>query len=145
VAWMVSCSTGFSGVLRARPSVVRRWVTQRVGRRLGRDAVFDLEQELLLYLCSLSPTADFGKAERTQLDGCTDVIQCFDPFALWCDAARFHNFLNLCLRNRLSTILAKQRREPLHDPRNLSIRNSEAPPENIESPSEPGRLAKPIS
>lgn len=43
------------------PFWVRRWVTRRVGRRFGQNAVFDLEQELLLYLCALSPKSRAGR------------------------------------------------------------------------------------
>jgi hypothetical protein len=117
------------------PLWVRRWVTKRVGRRFGRDAVFDLEQELLLYLCTLSSKSRFReRGTNGRPMGCEDVIQCFDPVRHYgATAARFHNFLNLCLRNRLSTILMKRRREPLCDPRNLSIQNLEVPAENAES------------
>jgi hypothetical protein len=124
------------------PLWVRRWVTRRVGRRLGRDAVFDLEQELLLYLCALSCKSRFREmgANRRPM-GCADIVQCFDPIRHYgATAARFHNFLNLCLRNRLSTILGKQRREPVCDPRNLSIQNFEVPPENAESPVTAGEI-----
>jgi hypothetical protein len=124
------------------PFWVRHWVTRRVGRRFGRDAVFDLEQDLLLYLCALSAKSQFREREaKGRPIGCTDIIQCFDPVRQYgATAARFHNFLNLCLRNRLSTILAKQRREPVCDPRNLSIQNFEVPPANTESPVAPGEI-----
>ena len=118
------------------PQWVRRWVRKRVGRRFGQDHVFDLEQELLLYLFALPCDSRFReKGANGRADGCTDVVQCFDPVRHYgATAARFHNFLSLCLRNRLGTILAKLRLEPLSDSRNLSIRNSEALAENTESP-----------
>ena len=100
------------------PLWVRRWIARRVGRRFGQDAAFDLEQELLLYLCAPSPKSRFReRGANGRPTGCADIIQCFDPVRHYgATAARFHNFLNLCLRNRLSTILAKQRREPVcHD------------------------------
>ena len=124
------------------PFWVCRWVTKRVGRRFGRDGVFDLEQELLLYLCALPSKSRFreeGANGRSM--GCADIIQCFDPVRHYgATAARFHNFLNLCLRNRLSTILMKRRREPLCDPRNLSLQNFEVPPENAETPIAPSEI-----
>jgi len=50
------------------------------------------------------------------------VIQCFDPVRHFGAAAgRFHNFINLCLANRLNTILARQRLNPLCNPRNVSL------------------------
>jgi len=124
------------------PLWVRRWVTRRVGRRFGREAVFDLEQELLLYLFALSSNSRFReRGANGRPMGCADIIQCFDPVRHYgATAARFHNFLNLCLRNRLSTILMKRRREPLCDPRNLSIQNFDVPPENAESPIAPSEI-----
>jgi hypothetical protein len=124
------------------PLWVRRWVRKRVGRRFGQDAVFDLEQELLLYLCTLSSKSRFRERRANGRPmGCADIIQCFDPVRHYgATAARFHNFLNLCLRNRLSTITAKQRREPVCDLRNLSIQSLEVPSENAESPIAPGEI-----
>lgn len=102
---------------------VRRWVTRRLYRRFSPDAILDLEQDLLLYLCALPPDSRFReKGVNGRSDGCTDVIQCFDPVRHYgATAGRFHNFINLCLANRLSTILARQRRNPLFNPRNVSI------------------------
>jgi hypothetical protein len=107
------------------PSRVRRWVAKRLDRRFGPDVILDLEQDLLLYLCALPPDSRFReKGANGRPDGCTDVIQCFDPVRHYgATAGRFHNFINLCLTNRLSTILARQRHNPICDPRNLSIAN----------------------
>jgi hypothetical protein len=105
------------------PLRVRRWVTNHLSRRFGQDAILDLEQDLLLYLCTLPPDSQFRrKGANGRTAGCTDVIQCFDPVRHYgATAGRFHNFINLCLANRLSTILARQRHNPICDPRNLSI------------------------
>jgi hypothetical protein len=107
------------------PLRVRRWVKKRLDRRFGQDAILDLEQDLLLYLCTLPRDSRFRrKGANGKTAGCTDVIQCFDPVRHYgATAGRFHNFINLCLANRLSTILARQRRNPICDPRNLSIAN----------------------
>jgi hypothetical protein len=107
------------------PLRVRRWVTRRLDRRFGQDWIVDLEQDLLLYLCTLPPDSRFRKkGANGRPDGCTDVIQCFDPVRHFgATAGRFHNFINLCLANRLSTILARQRRNPLCNPRNAGIAN----------------------
>jgi hypothetical protein len=114
------------------PLRVRRWVAKRLHRRFDRDTILDLEQELLLYLCTLPRDSRFRrKGANGKREGCTDVIQCFDPVRHYGAAAgRFHNFINLCLANRLSTILARQRLNPLCDPRNLSITALEMPQEN---------------
>ncbi len=105
------------------PLRVRRWVTRRLHGRFGQDAILDLEQDLLLYLCTLAPKSRFRrKGTNRRPGGCTDVIQCFDPVRHYgATAGRFHNFINLCLANRLSTILARQRLNPLCNPRNVSI------------------------
>lgn len=124
------------------PLRVRRWVTKRLHRRFGRDTIPDLEQDLLLYLCTLPPDSRFRqKGANGRPDGCTDVIQCFDPVRHYgATAGRFHNFINLCLANRLSTILAKQRHNPIWDPRNLSISAFELSLENASGPEAAGRI-----
>ena len=107
------------------PLRVRHWLTRRVRQRLSLDTILDLEQDLLVYLCTLSPDSRFRRRGMNgRPGGCTDVIQCFDPVRHFgATAGRFHNFINLCLGNRLSTILARQRRNPLCNPRNVSIAN----------------------
>jgi hypothetical protein len=124
------------------PLRVRRWVMKRLHGRFGLDAILDLEQDLLLYLCALPPDSRFRrKGANGRADGCTDVIQCFDPVRHYgATAGRFHNFINLCLANRLSTILAKERHNPVCDPRNLSISAFEQSPENASGPGESGRI-----
>jgi hypothetical protein len=106
---------------------VRRWVRKRLRGSIGRDAILDLEQDLLLYLCSLPAKSKFRqKGTNGRPNGCGDVIECFDPVRHFgATAGRFHNFVSLCLANRLSTIHYGQRRSPLHHPNNVSICGSE--------------------
>jgi hypothetical protein len=113
----------FSEFFERDPLRVRRWVTKRLHGRFGLDTILDLEQDLLLYLWALPPDSRFRKkGANGRADGCTDVIQCFDPIRHYgATAGRFHNFVNLCLANLLSTILLRQRHNPMCDPRNLSI------------------------
>jgi hypothetical protein len=118
------------------PLRVRRWVARRLHRRFGQDAILDLEQDLLLYLCTLPPDSRFRrKGVNGRPAGCTDVIQCFDPVRNYgATAGRFHNFINLCLTNQLSTILTRQRHNPICNPRNLGIANlqeNEGGPESV--------------
>jgi hypothetical protein len=62
------------------PLWVRHWLTKRMRGRAERDAILDLAQDLLLYLCSLPEKSKFRRKGRNgRADGCTDVIQCFDP------------------------------------------------------------------
>ncbi len=107
------------------PLRVRHWLTRRVRQRFSLDTILDLEQDLLVYLCTLAPDSRFRRrGTNGRPDGCTDVIQCFDPVRHFgATVGRFHNFINLCLANRLNTILARQRRNPLSNPRNVSIAN----------------------
>ena len=118
------------------PLRVRRWLRRRLAGRLAEDTILDVEQDLLLYLCSLAADSRFRrKGTNGRPDGCVDVIQCFDPVRHFgATAARFHHFINLCLANRLSSILAKQRRNPLCDPRNVSLASFEVSPEMCGSP-----------
>jgi hypothetical protein len=76
------------------PLRVRRWVTKRLHRRCGQDTILDVDQDLLLYPCTLSPDSRFRrKGANGRPDGCTDVIQCFDPVRHYgATAGRFHNF-----------------------------------------------------
>ena len=124
------------------PLRVRRWLRRRLAGRFAEDTILDLEQDLLLYLCSLAPDSRFRqKGTNGRPHGCTDVIQCFDPARHFgATAARFHHFINLCLANRLSSILAKQRRNPLCDPRNVSLASFEISPKMRGSPEHAGEV-----
>lgn len=124
------------------PLRVRRWLRRRLAGRFAEETVADLEQDLLLYLCSLAPDSRFRqKGTNRRPEGCADVIQCFDPARHFgASAARFHHFINLCLANRLSSILAKQRRNPLCDPRNVSLANFEISLETRGSPEHAGQV-----
>lgn len=87
------------------PLRVRRWVARRLHGRFCQDTILDLEQDLLVYLCALAPDSRFRQeGTNGRPDGCRDVIQCFDPARHYgATAGRFHNFINLCLANRLNT------------------------------------------
>lgn len=105
------------------PMGVRRWLRSKVKQRGMDDLRLELEQELLLYLYSLPDNSKHReKGANGHEDGCTDVIQCFDPVKQHgASAKRFHNFINLCLTNRLSTLLTKQSRDALHRKNRLRI------------------------
>lgn len=105
------------------PMGVRRWLMSKLQQRGADDRLMELEQELLLYLHSLPENSKHReKGANGHPVGCTDVIQCFDPIRQHgASVKRFHNFINLCLTNRLSTILTKQGRDALHRKNRLSI------------------------
>lgn len=98
------------------PLWVRRWLRKRLRGSIGHEAILDLEQDLLLYLCSLPEKSKFRqKGTNGRPNGCADVIECFDPVRHFgAKAGRFHNFVSLCLAKRLSTIRYGQRRSPPH-------------------------------
>ncbi len=111
------------------PLWVRRWLRKRLRGSIGRDAMLDLEQGFIVVsVFAAGVRASFGRRERMHgRNGCADVIECFDPVRHFgATAGRFHNFVSLCLANRLSTIHYGQRRSPLHHPNNVSICCSEA-------------------
>jgi hypothetical protein len=105
------------------PLRVRHWLTRRLRQRFVKESILDLEQDLLLFLCTLAPESRFRrKGTNGRAVGCADVIQCFDPVRHFgATAGRFHNFINLCLANRLNTILARHSLNPLCNPRNVSL------------------------
>lgn len=124
------------------PLRVRRWLTKRLRGRFGEDTLLDLEQDLLVYLCALPTNSGFRKTGTNQIRGvCTDVIECFDPARHFgASAARFHNFVNLCLANRLNTILARRRLDPLFNLRNLTIANVKVSQDKESGPQSVGEI-----
>jgi len=89
----------FGEFFKRDPLRVRRWVTKRLRGRFDEDRLLDLEQDLLVYVCALPANSRFRKPGASQIrSGCSDVIECFDPVGHFgASAARFHNFVNLCL------------------------------------------------
>jgi hypothetical protein len=96
------------------PNYLRRWATKRLGHAEHRDAVRDLEQDLLLFLCSLPKTSKFRQPSEQHPNGCTDVIQCFNPARQYgASEPRWRSWLNLCLSNRASTIYHGQKKDAI--------------------------------
>lgn len=108
------------------PMGVRRWLTKRLHKVVSDDTLMELEQELLLHLCSLPEKSKYRKrGTHTHVQGCTDRIQCFDPIRQHgASAKRFFNYVSLCLTNRLYTILSRQTKNLLCNEQNLSITDS---------------------
>jgi hypothetical protein len=113
----------FDEFYRLNPMGVRRWLIKRLHKRGDDDTVRDLEQELLLHLCSLPERSKYRRESANgRAEGCTDRIQCFDPVRQHgASAKRFFNYVSLCLTNRLCTILTRQAKNPLFNEQNLSI------------------------
>jgi len=97
------------------PRYIRRWTSKWLKLPEDNEAVRDWEQELLLYLHYLPENSKARKPSSRHPDGCTDVIQCFDPYRQYgASERRFRNYLNICLYNRSVTIIGKQNKNPVY-------------------------------
>ena len=98
------------------PEYLRRWVERHVDRSTPED-VEDWTHDLLIhmrFLPTISKHRDAGKQ---------DIVQTFDPVKHHgANAARFFNFINLCLRNKFRTMRSTRLKNPLCRPGNLSLR-----------------------
>jgi len=98
------------------PQYVRNWVSRRVNRSAPREDVEDWAQDLLIHLRYLPATSKHRKA------GKQDVVQTFDPQKHGgANAARFFNYINLCLGNKLRSIHSKRMKNPICRAGNLSL------------------------
>ncbi len=98
------------------PEYVSNWVWKRLGRSACKAEVADWKQELLMHLHSLP------SGSKYRLEGKQDVVQTFDPVRMHgANEARFRSFINRCLANKFNTLHTKQKKEPLSNPRNLSL------------------------
>ncbi|MBZ5539840.1 MAG: hypothetical protein LAN61_04880 [Acidobacteriia bacterium] len=102
------------------PKYVRRWAIKRLGRVGYTDAIRDLEQDMLVFLFSLPKTSKFREPSEQHPHGCTDVIQCFNPWRQYgASERRWRCWLNLCLSNRASTIYQRQKKDALSRKNNM--------------------------
>jgi DNA-directed RNA polymerase specialized sigma24 family protein len=98
------------------PEYVSNWVWKRLRRSACEAEVEDWSQELLMHLHSLPSGSKF------RLVGKQDVVQTFDPVRMYgASEARFRSFINRCLANKFNTLYTKRKKEPLSNPRNLSL------------------------
>jgi hypothetical protein len=98
------------------PQYVRNWVNRHVDRSTPKEDVEDWAQDLLIHLRHLPATSKHREA------GKEDVVQTFDPHKHYgASAARFFNYVNLCLGNKFRTIHSKRMKNPLCRPGNLSL------------------------
>jgi hypothetical protein len=105
----------------AYPLYVRRWASKWLHKTDPNDEdVRDWEQELLLYLHYLPETSKARQPNYRHPNGCTDVIQCFDPYRQYgASERRFRNYLNICLHNRSLTMMGKMKKNPAYRKDNL--------------------------
>jgi hypothetical protein len=103
------------------PMYVRRWASKWLHKTDPNDEdVRDWEQELLLYLHYLPETSKARKPNDRHPNGCTDVIQCFDPIRQYgASERRFRNYLNICLHNRSLTMIGRMKKNPAYRKDNL--------------------------
>lgn len=98
------------------PEYVRNWVSRHVDRSTPKEDVEDWTQDLLIhlrYLPSISKHREAGKQ---------DIVQTFDPHKHHgANAARFFNYINLCLANKFRSMHSRRTKNPLFRPGNLSL------------------------
>jgi len=69
-----------------------------------------------MHLYSLPSGSKYRRA------GKQDVIETFNPVRMHgANEARFRSFINLCLANKFNSLYTKRKKEPLSNPRNLSL------------------------
>jgi hypothetical protein len=98
------------------PEYVRDWFKRHADRSTPKEDVEDSTQDLLIhlrYLPTISKHRDAGKQ---------DIVQTFDPVKHHgANAARFFNYINLCLANKFRSMHSRRMKNPLCRPGNLSL------------------------
>jgi hypothetical protein len=98
------------------PEYIGNWVRRHVYRSTPKEDVEDWTQDLLIHLRYLPATSSHRKA------GKQDVVQTFDPRKHYgASAARFFNYINLCLGNKLRSIHSKRMKNPICRAGNVSL------------------------
>lgn len=98
------------------PEYVRNWVRRHVDRSTPKEDVEDWTQDLLIQMLSLPANSKHRDA------GKQDIVQTFDPHKHFgANSARFFNYINLCLRNKFSTIRSSRMKNPICRAGNVSF------------------------
>ena len=98
------------------PEYVRKWVSKHADKSEPREDLEDRAQDLLIHLLNLPQTSKYREA------GKKDIVQTFDPVKHYgANQARFQNYVNLCLANKLKTFHSKSMKDALFRPGNLSL------------------------
>jgi hypothetical protein len=98
------------------PDYVRKWVSKHADRSAPKEDLEDRTQDLLIHLLSLPQTSKYREA------GKKDIVETFDPLKHYgANEARFRNYVNLCLANKLKTFHSKSMKDALFRPGNLSL------------------------
>jgi hypothetical protein len=98
------------------PQYVRQWVRKHADRFAQPEDLEDWTQDLLIHLNSLPPASKHWAA------GKKDIVQTFDPNKHYgANSARFFNYINLCLGNKLRSIRSKRMTNPICRAGNVSL------------------------
>lgn len=98
------------------PEYVRNWVRRHVVRSMPKEDVEDWTQDLLIQMICLPATSKHREA------GKQDIVQTFDPCKHYgANSARFFNYINLCLRNKFSTMRSARMKNPIYHAGNVSL------------------------
>jgi hypothetical protein len=98
------------------PEYVRNWVRRHADRSTPKEDVEDWTQDLLIQMLCLPATSKHRGA------GKQDIVQTFDPCKHYgANSARFFNYINLCLRNRFSTMRSARIKNPICRAGNVSL------------------------
>jgi hypothetical protein len=109
------------------PDYVRRCVSKHADKSAQREDLEDRTQDLLIHLLNLPQTSQYREA------GKKDIVQTFDPVKHYgANEARFRNYVNLCLANKLKTFHSKSLKDALFRPGNLSL-GAQMESENLRS------------
>lgn len=101
------------------PQHVRNWLARRVDRSTLKQDIEDWTQDLLIHLNCLPPNSKHRES------GKRDIVQTFDPHKQYgASSARFFNYINLCLANRLMSIRSARMRDAICRTGNVSFAES---------------------
>jgi hypothetical protein len=97
------------------PQYVRKWVSRHSDGSVPNADLEDWTQDLLIHLLHLPSTSTHREAGRE------DIVQTFDPYKHYgANQARFQNYINLCLANKLRSLRSKRLKDALSRPGNVS-------------------------
>jgi hypothetical protein len=106
------------------PDYVAKWVSWHADRFASREDLEDWTNDLLVHLMRLPQDSKYRQL------GKGDLVQTFDPVRQYgANAARFWNYINLCLTNKFRSMRSKGMKDALHRPGNLSFNTYTDPDE----------------
>jgi hypothetical protein len=106
----------FKEFYRRFPGYVGKWVSKHADRFATKQDLEDRTNDLLVHLMRLPENSKFRQI------GKSDRVQTFDPVKQHgANAARFWNYINICLRNKHRTMRSERMKDALSRPGNLSL------------------------